>query len=113
MSGLRVHVFKTPLYEHCSNGGISARCDEVTIMNVDGPSEPTPDAPPVLLVEGAYQGIVKAVPAVFRDEWTPESRDGEAGPAMGRGVHRVAVHAIRRCGRSAGGRAVLRCRRAS
>jgi len=83
MSGLRAHVFKTPLYEHCSNGGISARCDEVTIMNADGPSEPTPDAPAVLLVANG-PGMVRAVPAVrIDDEWHPLELEDVVGPAMG------------------------------
>lgn len=34
----------------CSNGGISSRHDRVTIVNVEGPFDPTPNAPAVKLV---------------------------------------------------------------
>ncbi len=30
--GLHASIFKNPLYRGCSNGGVSSRCDEVTIV---------------------------------------------------------------------------------
>jgi hypothetical protein len=66
----------------------------VTVVNVSGPSEPTDDAPAVLLVENAM-GTVRIVPAVevtgpgaaveYHGKWGPLLADGDKtiGPMMG------------------------------
>jgi hypothetical protein len=74
--GLIANIFKTT-YD-CSNGGVSSECSEVTIVNIEGPFEPTEDRPAVLLVENAG-GTVKIVPAVevedaneYHGKWAPK-----------------------------------------
>lgn len=66
---LVAHIFRTPLYADCSNGGISARCDRVTIVNCDGPDiMPTEDAPAVRLDKRA--DVLRLVPVVWNGvEW--------------------------------------------
>lgn len=59
--GLTVSVYKHPRY-NCTNGGISADVDELTVVNVDGPFDPRPGYPAVMLVEGAA-GTAIIVPA--------------------------------------------------
>lgn len=44
-----------------SNGGISSRYEEVTVINADGPFEPSEDRPAVRIVAGPY-GTVRIVP---------------------------------------------------
>lgn len=56
----------------CSNGGISSRCDEVTIVNASGPFDAQDDRPPVILVARTVMGrrILTAYPAVIdNDKW--------------------------------------------
>lgn len=67
--GLRVEIFKHPMYAACSNGGISATHDRATVVNAEGPFEPTPDAP-AILIDCHQRGSLRAVPAVLVDgEW--------------------------------------------
>ncbi len=47
--GLLCEIFR-PSYGDCSAGGISSRFKSVTLMDADGPFEPTDDAPAVRLV---------------------------------------------------------------
>ncbi len=68
-----------------SNGGVSSKVDQVTIVNAPGPFEPTPDRPAVMLVYGNVPGSVKAVPA---EEITPGvfvtgAASGAVGPMHG------------------------------
>jgi hypothetical protein len=80
--GLTLHIYK-PGYGDCSNGGISGRCDEVVCVNIDGPSEPDENRPPVLLVGGAIPGIARCVPAAEHlGIWGQAWPDG-VGPMMG------------------------------
>lgn len=58
--GLRAQIYRGSLGD-CSNGGISGRVNEVTIINVEGPFDPTPEAPAVRLVRGNIWGSVKIV----------------------------------------------------
>lgn len=68
-----------------SNGGISSRANEVTIVNIDGPFEPTKDRPAVLLVPGNLPNTVKVVPAIqtIGDAWVEDHPSGSVGPMMG------------------------------
>lgn len=61
--GLIVSIYKDKGRSY-SNGGFSERHDEVTVVNVEGPFEPTEDRPPVMLVKGNVPGTVKVVPAI-------------------------------------------------
>lgn len=60
--GLIVSIYKDKGREW-SNGGVSSRVDELTLVNVDGPFEPTEDRPAALLVPNAM-GTVRVVPAI-------------------------------------------------
>jgi hypothetical protein len=62
--GLTVDVFHNPLGD-CTNHGISSQATRLTIVNVEGSSEPSDDAPAAMLVEGALPGIVMIIPAYF------------------------------------------------
>lgn len=72
--GLRAHIYKHEGRDF-SNGGISEHADEVTITNIDGPFEPSDDAPAVLLVSGNLPRTAKIVPV-----GAPE---GVVGPMAG------------------------------
>lgn len=61
--GLRVEVYTSRLSRdyNTSNDGLSARFTEVTVVNAEGPYEPTDDAPGVRLEPGPL-GTIRAVP---------------------------------------------------
>ncbi len=73
--GLLAYVCRTGRISDCSNGGVSAKFDEVTIVNVEGPYDPTPTAPAVMLVPGAFAGTALVVPY--------HKPEGYVGPMMG------------------------------
>ncbi|MCA1571177.1 MAG: SWIM zinc finger domain-containing protein [Chloroflexi bacterium] len=54
--GIRAEIYKSANFADCSNGGVSSFFDTVTIVNIDGPFEPTDDAPPVLLQTASRRG---------------------------------------------------------
>lgn len=66
MKGLRADVFK-PGGQSYSNGGISARVDEVTVVGIPGGEifEPTEKAPAVKIVPGNGRGTAKIVVATL------------------------------------------------
>jgi hypothetical protein len=70
--GLSVSVYKFPLGD-CTLNGISGRAADLCLVNVEGPSKPSPTQPAALLVRGNGRGLVKIVPAEWRDigEWGP------------------------------------------
>lgn len=84
--GLTVDIYKHGGQDF-SNGGLSSDHDEVTIVNVSGPYEPTPERPAVLLVAGSRAGIAKVIPAVEHENgqggWAALSDPGSVGPMMG------------------------------
>lgn len=47
----------------CTNGGVSSKVARLTLVNVHGPFNPTPDAPAAYLVKGTVPGAVRIVPA--------------------------------------------------
>jgi hypothetical protein len=55
--GLLAYIYDSPLGNH-SNGGISAKHKKVCIVNVDGPFQPTDDAPGVLLTQQQIGNLV-------------------------------------------------------
>lgn len=81
MKGIRADIYRGP-YGDCSNGGISGRVKTVTVVGpgIEGPFEPTEDAPAVRLVfrEIGGQRIVHAVPVD-----TPTDAERRVGPMDG------------------------------
>jgi hypothetical protein len=59
--GLIVHIFANPLGD-CSNGGVSSRVKRLTLVNVAGPFEPSPDAPAARLVRREGVGNIVVIP---------------------------------------------------
>ena len=66
--GMIAYVYDSPL-GNCSNKGLSAFHKRVTVINVEGPFEPSDDAPAVQLVKRKYGNIV-AVPVGLEGKWT-------------------------------------------
>ncbi len=73
--GLHVYVYKWNLQD-CTNKGVTSHVNRLTVTNVDGPSEPTVDAPEALLLSGPH-GTKHVVPL------TGHETDGMVGPMMG------------------------------
>jgi len=69
--GLNVSVYKFPLGD-CTLDGISSDVKDLCLVNVEGPFNPTADAPAALLVKGNSRGLVKIVPAAGSNgnHWT-------------------------------------------
>ena len=59
--GLIVNVYKCGV--DCTNGGISSGVDALTLINVPGPFNPTPNAPAAMLAPGFFAGTLRIVPA--------------------------------------------------
>lgn len=66
--GLRVSVYRRGNWDS-TNGGVSGKVSDLTVINIDGPFEPTDDAPAVVLVEGALN-TAKIVPVDAVGQWT-------------------------------------------
>lgn len=47
--GLIISVYKSPLGD-CTNGGVSSKVNSLTVVSVNGPFDPSDDAPAVMLV---------------------------------------------------------------
>ena len=60
--GILVTVYRAADRSDCSNNGATARHSSLTITNVDGPFEPSADAPAARLVAGNVPGTCKIVP---------------------------------------------------
>jgi hypothetical protein len=60
--GLHVSILRSDSHGNTSNGGVSSQASSLTIINIDGPFEPTEDAPAAILKEGRL-GTVIVVPA--------------------------------------------------
>jgi len=89
--GLIVSVYRNAESNYdCTNGGISSRFTRLTLINVEGPFEPTANAPAALLLSNHFN-TVRIVPADENGEqikgWTmfggnyastSDSRFGEA-----------------------------------
>ena len=82
--GLRVTIYKDK-GQTWSNGGVSERVDQLTLVNVEGPSEPTEDAPAAMLLPNAMR-TVRVIPALrVNDGWVPLGATGDktVGPMAG------------------------------
>jgi hypothetical protein len=61
LSGIRMDIYRSAKMPDCSNGGISGRVHEVTlILPEGGPFEPTADAPAIIL-ENHVRSALRAV----------------------------------------------------
>ena len=70
--GIHVSVYRSE-YLDCTAGGISSTADQLCIINVDGPFDPSDDVPAaVLVVAEPIQGqkILRIEPADKGDQWT-------------------------------------------
>lgn len=69
--GIRINVYRFPLGD-CTNGGVSGRHTTLTVVNCEGPFNPTPDAPPVYL-HSHHRGCLRIVPAAMgpNGKWLP------------------------------------------
>lgn len=109
--GLKVYIYRRAAQdrpgdmlkldaEDCTNGGVSSRVAALTLVNVEGPSTPSDDAPAAYLVKGNVAGSVKVVPAdatgAMDSRWlmfggnyagTSDSRFGEAVERLGGAWH--------------------------
>lgn len=59
--GLRIFVYRHAGSD-CTNGGVTAVYDELTLTNVEGPSEVSDKAPAAVLLPGHSRGTVRIVP---------------------------------------------------
>ena len=101
-----------------SNGGVSSKVDDVTLVEcmgrpVDGPFEPTPERPAVAIVPGNLPGTVKAVPVEQVVEgnrvrgYRLAKPDGSLGPMMGGSfIHTSDARFAEALGEGAGARPV-------
>lgn len=90
--GLPVNIYKSELFNDCTNGGVSGRDGVVglCLVNVPGPFEPSDRYPAALLV-GGPGGTVNIVPAeadwgdyeTDPAEFHPVRIDGSVGPMNG------------------------------
>lgn len=67
--GLCVYVYRHGMSD-CTNNGASARYDQLTVTNIEGPFEPTPDRPAAKLVRHpTMKGHCYIVPDEVADRW--------------------------------------------
>lgn len=100
--GLIVSVYRNSGTD-CTNGGVTARSTHLTLTNVDGPFQPTPDAPAAKLVLRST-GNLTVVPDGLEGKWTmfggnfvytSDSRFSKAVETLGgtkAGGYPIAVH---------------------
>lgn len=70
--GMIVNCYRHLPYQDASNGGLSSKHQNFTLVNADGPFEPTQDSPAVIMVKGNLPNTVKIVPAERSgDGWVP------------------------------------------
>lgn len=82
--GLNVIVYRSNALGDCTNGGISSKYDTLTVVNVEGPFEPSRDRPAVMLVQGPgaqWNANPIIVPAI----WTGDGWREAPGPFMAGG----------------------------
>lgn len=90
--GMIVYVYRNPLGD-CTNNGASSRVGRFCVTNIEGPFEPTDDAPAARLIRGPYDSL-RLVPQALIDAkaWvmfggnlamTSDSRFSAAVKAMG------------------------------
>lgn len=90
--GLRVNVYRSA-GQDCTNNGVSSRYDTLTVVNADGPFDPSDDAPAAILTVGPF-GTIRLEPVELYEsnQWvmfggnlasTSDSRFGEAIEKLG------------------------------
>ena len=66
--GLNVDVYKS-IYD-CTSNGMTSKCDEICLVNVDGPFNADDNIPAALLVPGNLPNTVKIIPANVNENKT-------------------------------------------
>jgi hypothetical protein len=66
--GLRVQIYKWSLGD-CSNNGVSNRYDTLTLTNVEGPFEPSPDAPAAQLLQRSTGNLIIRPDEIPEGKW--------------------------------------------
>mgnify|MGYP000014324711 FL=1 len=66
--GMIAEIFRNDMFKDCSNGGVSSNFTSVTVVNVEGPFEPTVGRPAVELVEGYVKGTCFVRPVYLGTE---------------------------------------------
>lgn len=81
--GLLIDVFRSAGMD-CTNGGVSSKHDTLCVVNVDGPFQPLPGRPAVLL-ESHVAGCLRIVPAFLTEkgEWRPAREQTGHNSMMG------------------------------
>lgn len=88
--GLRANIYRQGGGD-TSNGGLSSRAEQVTIVNapITAQSDPDEHAPAVMLVRGAYPGVARVVEAEWMDggmnggDWVERRDPDNVGPMFG------------------------------
>jgi hypothetical protein len=65
--GLHLSIYRNPLGD-CTNNGVSKYAKGLTVINVDGPFEPSEDYPAVELRVGPMNSM-RLVPVKNQDDW--------------------------------------------
>lgn len=60
--GMPINVLRAASGYDCTNGGVSSLFERLTVVNVDGPFEPSADAPAMIL-DQHVDGCLRLVPA--------------------------------------------------
>jgi hypothetical protein len=66
--GMLAQIYDSPL-GNCSNNGVSAKFKSVCVINIEGPFDPSDDAPAVKLIKSRNGNLV-CVPVGLEDKWT-------------------------------------------
>jgi hypothetical protein len=77
--GLILRIYRSDLGD-CSNDGLSKHHTEVTAVNCEGPFDPTPERPAVI-IDSHVKGCVRVVPA--GNDGQPLKHPGAVGPMFG------------------------------
>ena len=81
--GLIVEVMRAADGYDATNGGLSGRHRQLTVVNVTGPFEPMGDRPAFALLDGAG-GSRRLVPVLYDGRnWQVVQPEGMVGPMMG------------------------------
>jgi hypothetical protein len=82
--GLRISVYRDASHDYdCTNNGVSRQFNKLTVMNIDGPFDPSDDAPAVLL-DSHYPGCLRLIPALKTAlGWVPYTDPAMFGGNLG------------------------------
>jgi hypothetical protein len=79
--GLPISVLRNAQFGDCTNGGISSKANSLTLVNVDGPFEPTEQSPAAIL-ENHVEGALRIRLVSYNPETRHWVRDGRLGQPM-------------------------------